>query len=1209
MNKIDSTIYEEAKNASYLAGGGCGTCQRKGTPFFLVRQSVIKRNMSNIEWSKGIPALSGRKPSKELTQHEYSLRMLREGYVYVLFDRAGERKLMGYEVTSKGALRHRSIKHMKEFEIEKLAESCTHYHHYLPAIFANIDVMNDTVWIAYSRRAWSKKTEDYYRTVGSNLERFTKVVINDESRQDPSKLTKGNSFDFADLLDEKKSPNLPEFIYEKETLMSQFPTAHDFYSYADNEKIKELNRVVNKLQRDNKCKIGCVVLEDTFGIAEELNAQRLINCDPIITSILRQEEKMGHEMSTAYKDKIANFTLSKEWFGDQDQPSPTVPYLEQYVHQSLGIDPVNTPIINKKLLFSSANGLSNPIRVHPYFDSERIYKRKIISCIESYAKGLKSHYREKNKGMESKYIDLYQPCSNFNGALSRYNLNISSLYRDGWNEVILSNEEKQVLLTKHQSAIPANDVRRFALTVEDIEKRSFKWEWKKLEERLDRDKLNDFQQEDKQLFDDLIKKIRVNSDDYFLFVTWLFGNKDKSSAYAPEGITEYNTVEFWKYELENDYSKDHAGFIQDVTSILQGNIQLAKLPEQFGLWDSLFRDESSVYFYVLKGQENGIYNWLLKARMESMDQDIKEVKSWQEFIDKFNVVMDLPLSKNGTTVFVSAIEELINWGTAGIANKPDSARLINEVLMKDHFVENLKIFSGIEFRRISLPIKLKNVPLVYKTLMKYSDVSSVSIKSANKSYQLSAVSGSEQWQFESELTKKQLNKIVQMEFMIVADDIAAMEELLTTLKNSGNLKETTLAKTSHVLGAEIKIAHQFSGELILDDLEKAIATTKNRIRIESTKAVMVNSLMIGIQSYFVYQNIQRLNEQGKELRQEIREQIIADIQKTVVVISIMSAEIVTHIIKVIGALPRVNMLTSMVPGCTTFLKGTGAALSVIAIFDGVMSIYKGIGYSTNGDNQDGKLLISGSLFSLGSGIIGLIAALSTITLPLILLSIGFAIMGAILVYYGSESDRWSEMQLWFNRCCFGKQRHKEKGEPYPLTAIGTSQALNDYLVYLSGVYIALNYDDSDHELFNRHIIEHNKNGISRNLYQALYVHLKLPQMTNLSRYTCMIYLVDFHNQHAKIKLQHADNKEQLLLSIEKNNCSSENVMMGKPGQYQIMPKKASEKGRLTETSKTLEISQKIAELFPKVKEAIAILHYWQDDKTDVPLRIEHQIKG
>jgi hypothetical protein len=34
MEKIDPNIFAEAKNTSAMAGGGCGTCQRNGMPFF-----------------------------------------------------------------------------------------------------------------------------------------------------------------------------------------------------------------------------------------------------------------------------------------------------------------------------------------------------------------------------------------------------------------------------------------------------------------------------------------------------------------------------------------------------------------------------------------------------------------------------------------------------------------------------------------------------------------------------------------------------------------------------------------------------------------------------------------------------------------------------------------------------------------------------------------------------------------------------------------------------------------------------------------------------------------------------------------------------------------------------------------------------------------------------------------------------------------------
>ena len=82
MEKFDINILGEAKNASGMTKNGCGTCQRNGMPFFLVRQSVINPRIdTSKDWSEGVPQLTGRQPSAQLKQHKYALRMLRKGYV------------------------------------------------------------------------------------------------------------------------------------------------------------------------------------------------------------------------------------------------------------------------------------------------------------------------------------------------------------------------------------------------------------------------------------------------------------------------------------------------------------------------------------------------------------------------------------------------------------------------------------------------------------------------------------------------------------------------------------------------------------------------------------------------------------------------------------------------------------------------------------------------------------------------------------------------------------------------------------------------------------------------------------------------------------------------------------------------------------------------------------------------------------------------
>ncbi|OCG30302.1 hypothetical protein A9G36_05310 [Gilliamella sp. Choc6-1] len=1214
MKKFDSRIYEEAKNTSAMSNSGCGTCQRNGMPFFLVRQSVINPRVdSSKDWSQGVPKLTDRRPAGELTQHKYALRMLRKGYVYVLMEKDGERKLLGYEVTSEGALRHRSIYYMKKYEIEDLAKQCTKMNHNIPAIFANIDVLNATVWIAYSRRAWSKKVEDYYRSPEADLKRFTKVTINDSTRKDPSSLTDGRSFAFNDLLDENKAPYLPEFLFEKKDFNVRFPSAHEFYDYSHKRDLAAIKDVSEKLEQTYQCKIGCIVLEDTFGIAEELNAQRLRNFDPINNAFLEHEREIEKKLTDAYNEKIADFTPTSNWLTSPDKAENLFPYAKDYFKNilNLNIDD-NQNDASQALTIPLKPNTNTPKYYHEYFSTERGYKRRIVSCIDAYKKGLKNYCNnvidKDYEGVDTqpKYYDAYEPGSNYKGAKNSYYNTIKTLQENGYKEVALSEAEKKELLAKHKSAIPAVDVRRFHWTLDNAAESKFDKEWAKLDARLDKGKLDAFRQEDKSLFDEIVKDIRKISIDYLIYVTWLFGSKDKPSLYAPVELTDYNQVEFWKREQENDYSKDHLGYFEDVTAMLQGNIQMAKLPEQFGLWDSLLRDENSIYFHLLKGQDNNLYEWLLKQRTDEMEQNQDaanhktKVTILNELVGKINDILNLPIDVKDTTLFVDKMEVIMNWMAAGIANPPKNAKLINDVLMKDHGTELLKIFSGIEHRRISLPVKIKNLPKVYEILMEHSDVSTVSIDKNSKLYKLSKVSDADKrWQFESQLTKKQLEKTVQMEFMVVADDIASMNNMIDELKKGGNLKEPTLAKAKNVLGAKIKHAHQFSGELTLDELEKAIEqVAKRRIKFDATRGVLMNGIMIFLQGHLFSQNRQVLEAEGREMRQEVKEAILNDMVKTGVIMSLMSAEVMAYTIKLVGsALPKTNIFTTMIPGCEKFLKVTGATLALITILDGITDIYKGYNYAKNGDRGDANLVITGGSFTIISGLISSYGAIIGISLSVLLAAIAFAVIGVILVYIGSEADRWSPIEVWFNRCYFGNHKHPEQGQPYPLTAVGTSAALNDYFAYLSGVYLALNYQSYDMEFFFDDIRNDSDENAALIYAGGLHVHIKLPNFDAQSRYVCMVYLTDSEGQSAKVQIVKGKDDKHLHVTVSPNQCNHDLVRWVESKDYPIE----------SNINATVAIDQKVAELRVKAKKVIGILHYWQGKDAKSPLRVEHII--
>lgn len=138
---IDKIIYAEADTGnkdsrSDLAQGGCGVCERKGFPLFLVRKAPISLDYPFAGDSSQMRSLvkDNREPEAGLITHRYVYRTLRVGYVYILVKHKQKGwEFLGYEITPSGVYRHKSITDVKERNIKEIPQSCTkdNHHHIL----------------------------------------------------------------------------------------------------------------------------------------------------------------------------------------------------------------------------------------------------------------------------------------------------------------------------------------------------------------------------------------------------------------------------------------------------------------------------------------------------------------------------------------------------------------------------------------------------------------------------------------------------------------------------------------------------------------------------------------------------------------------------------------------------------------------------------------------------------------------------------------------------------------------------------------------------------------------------------------------------------------------------------------------------------------------------------------------------------------------
>ncbi|WP_334322188.1 toxin VasX [Gilliamella apicola] len=282
MQKEINTANQNKKQAA----GKCPVCERKGIPVFLLRQAVIKlapfdgaksdldyQSLANYAQKINF---KNRMPDEQLKDYGYILRTLRNGYVYVMQQKGDDintRMLEAYECID-GALRLKDAYSLSGTEPRPLSKACYNACHSIPASFINLDDRVYTnAWVAYVSQPWSSETINQYIKEQDKLalSRFTHIDIT-KLKDDPNQATNNRAVPFADIFgkadDTESVSNVLEFRIKKAPL-TNFKSAHPFVSLYNQKRLFAYH--VNQLS-DSSCG---VVVEDTFGIAEELNSQRL----------------------------------------------------------------------------------------------------------------------------------------------------------------------------------------------------------------------------------------------------------------------------------------------------------------------------------------------------------------------------------------------------------------------------------------------------------------------------------------------------------------------------------------------------------------------------------------------------------------------------------------------------------------------------------------------------------------------------------------------------------------------------------------------------------------------------------------------------------------------------------------------------------------------------------------------------------------------
>ncbi|MFJ4457617.1 T6SS effector BTH_I2691 family protein [Pseudomonas sp. NPDC089392] len=258
-NAIHVAMQEEVPNTY----GSCNACGRSGLPILLLREAYAPRPDTGRPYRLAEDSEIIFHP-----MHTDQLRLLRQGYVYVLLDKE---IWQAYEVAAEGTLQRFPVSQMPLGPPRSLPKWCATEGHDVIASFININtLLYRKAWIAFANDPWPRAVLDRYRKGIADgdpgtLARFVEVDL-DTARNDPASIgiAMTDSFRFG-----------MENVLEFSTFSSaRFASVHGFYSRFGRwtETNNHVRNVIAQEQLPNG--VLALTLPDPVGMVMELNAQR-----------------------------------------------------------------------------------------------------------------------------------------------------------------------------------------------------------------------------------------------------------------------------------------------------------------------------------------------------------------------------------------------------------------------------------------------------------------------------------------------------------------------------------------------------------------------------------------------------------------------------------------------------------------------------------------------------------------------------------------------------------------------------------------------------------------------------------------------------------------------------------------------------------------------------------------------------------------------
>lgn len=1092
-------LQKEIKSAA-LQSDNHHACIRDGYPILFTRKSALDSRWTGLI-SQSVPALdNNREPTEELQDHRGVLRILREGYVYVLAGTPEKKEYIGYyEVVTGGILREKAPDDLILDEATPLPDSCTVNNHYVNASFFCITVgpkllkEKPFLWVAYSRYPWDKKARDYYQN-GGDLSRFSQINLT-QFMASPSTHPRA-----IDITDGSSLMNILEFNPFPTQKTLTLPNYSAKYSQFDLYR-KYLISAVSKLRNS---KIGAIVLEDPFGVIEDLNFQRNVE---------------------------SNYTGDPKLDLKTDDNSPNYPY----VYNSL-------------------------------FSEESIHKKAISELILEYKTAVKKQFETEfinNNGSNSNnlnnmvYVNSMQNLWNgLFGTGKVYDHTSSEVDESGGIRYILSSsgmaeykfDEYWDRLEKQLSpGEPDNFINEYSNNREAVEHQEkegprdyvFYLRWllgKSIEESV--------------YLSGKTEKIKDAS------------GKEIDIIYPEQKISHYNEVLFWDVEIDYSNANNHVKVLLDLESIFIGNKHNLYV---LGLFQELLNDKNSLVYRAVAGNElefwkpgdsHRMFGTLFSYLTENDSAVIQRLAS--SFIAQlceglaymFRYTPDFSARIGNDIMRGSGVSSILSRGEMQISEitlyiKRGDLRRIPNSASTSHYTISATDIEDVVMLRFWVSGNGQQT----KDLSDYINrVADRQVNPAKLNNHIGGLTVLSRGTFRFNTSEVRLDEIrSELDSMgyitenLIIEEIAAdgthTVRLEAAAENDAQLARLEAYLNRLQANSQQPSVHTFSRvmsdnsiEIIYNRVNKNLDLNaineglnlqqENAFRTigqgravpfaKHTALTLINGLSLLWEYKALHENLEQLNAvPSSKINDRDRSDLHANIVLGYVNVSLIGMKTYGELAKSLG-----SAFDSHLPAFAAQSEKLGiAAMNKLIIdrlalinraltFVGIMTGFKDLSLSIINYNHGYKLSgIFGSISAVFTGLASISWAGGPLGLAIALVLVALSIVFALLSAYYSLSP----MEIWFDRCALGlREIHDGLKQPYPLTIAGFKQSLNDFQLCIQGIDIAvaLEYDS----LFGMDYYE-----------PTLYIGVNIPGFVKeTSRYEGMLIIEDEKDQLAAI---------------------------------------------------------------------------------------------